>query len=441
METFLEEVCTFTGSAVGHVYLPALQNPMRLEPSNIWYMTEPEKFQVLRNVTRRTAFESGKGLPGRVLSSKAPHWIQDLREDGNFPRALMGNDIGVRSGFGLPVKVGSEVVAVLEFFSVDWMEPDDSLISFLAHIGTQLGHVAERSRGQEKLKASEAGKSNILEAALDAVITIDEAGSVMEFNPSAEAIFGYSLDQARGRKIEDLIIPSEFRESHRAGLTNFLQTGKHEVLGKRLELTAMRADGSIFPVELTVTHVSLGDSNFFTAFIRDITDQKEAVSLNERLGRIIEVSHYEIYVMDAQTLKFLQINRGARDNLGYSLEELMDMTPRDLNSGIDMVAFEEMVGPLRNGTTERLTFETTHLRKDGSLYDVEIQLQLMAAEDPPLLVANGRDITEKKRTEEIRRRSQKMEAIGQLSGGLAHDFNNLLASSLVISILSKMKSS
>ena len=103
---------------------------------------------------------------------------------------------------------------------------------------------------EEALRRSEALKSAMLESALDCVITMDHEGRVLEFNPAAEATFGISEQQAVGREMAQLIIPPDLRDAHRAGLARYLEGGESAIVGRRVELRGMRADGTEFPIEL-----------------------------------------------------------------------------------------------------------------------------------------------------------------------------------------------
>ena len=126
-------------------------------------------------------------------------------------------------------------------------------------------------------------------AALDCVISMDAEGHVTEFNPAAERTFGYTRDEAIGVEMGDLVVPPRLREAHRAGLARYLATEEPLILDKRFEITAMRADGTEFPVELTVTRIDVPGPPVFTGFVRDITDRKEAeAELRDSRRRIVE---------------------------------------------------------------------------------------------------------------------------------------------------------
>jgi GAF domain-containing protein len=153
----LEHICNHTGWPVGHVYLP--DQTGELIPTTLWCLKHPEHFQRFRKATEATRLAPGIGLPGQVLSSRKAKWIVDvsnLDPEPNFPRAKHANDLGVKAGFAFPVLVGTEVVAVLEFYSSEAIEPDEQLLEVVANIGTQLGRVVERERAEKALRESEA---------------------------------------------------------------------------------------------------------------------------------------------------------------------------------------------------------------------------------------------------------------------------------------------
>src|SRR6266446_9135806 len=108
----------------------------------------------------------------------------------------------------------------------------------------------ERKSAEAALRLSEATRSAILAAALDSIITIDHHGRVIDFNPAAEQTFGYSRDEAIGREMAELIIPEHLREQHRTGMARAISTGQDHIVGRRIEITALRRNGEEFPVEL-----------------------------------------------------------------------------------------------------------------------------------------------------------------------------------------------
>jgi len=132
-----------------------------------------------------------------------------------------------------------------------------------------------RARASE-LTASEARQRAILEAALDAVVSIDQFARVTYVNSAFEHIFGYRADEVTGRELGELIVPPSLRKEHRQGFARHLATGERRILGQRLELTAMRADGSEFPAEVTVTRTGPSAEPAFTGYVRDITERKRA---------------------------------------------------------------------------------------------------------------------------------------------------------------------
>jgi PAS domain S-box-containing protein len=136
-------------------------------------------------------------------------------------------------------------------------------------------NISEQKRVREALRTNEARKTAFFRTALDCIISIDDEGRVLEFNPAAERTFGYREDEVRGQELATLIIPPAMREQHRRGLAHYLATGEGPVLDRRLEMTGMRSDGTELPVELTVTRILVDGPPVFTAHVRDITDRKE----------------------------------------------------------------------------------------------------------------------------------------------------------------------
>ncbi len=158
---------------------------------------------------------------------------------------------------------------------------DDSAAPIRAVDGSLLGvvlifrDVTEMRIAERSLRASEARKSAMLRTALDSIVTIDHEGKIVDFNPAAELMFGYRRDDVIGREMGEVIVPPSLRESHRQGMTRYLATGEQRVLNRLLELTAMRSDGSEFPVELAITAIGDAGQPMFTGYLRDISSRKQ----------------------------------------------------------------------------------------------------------------------------------------------------------------------
>jgi PAS domain S-box-containing protein len=149
---------------------------------------------------------------------------------------------------------------------------EDLTTRFAIALNVVLDDLAQRSA---EISISEARKTAILESALDAIVSMDHEGKIVEFNPAAEKMFGHARDDVIGKPMAEVIIPPSLRERHLRGLKHYLATGEGPVLGKRLELSGMRVDGSEFPLEVTIVRVNLaGQPPLFTGFLRDITRRK-----------------------------------------------------------------------------------------------------------------------------------------------------------------------
>jgi two-component system, cell cycle sensor histidine kinase and response regulator CckA len=140
---------------------------------------------------------------------------------------------------------------------------------------TENKRLEEQSRrAEEAVRQSEARKDAILRVSLDAIITMDHEGMILSFNPAAERIFGYAAKEAIGKSVAELLIPLALRPRHQEGLASFMKTGTGLILDKRVEMPGLRADGSEFPAELTITRIPVDGPPLFTGFLRDITERK-----------------------------------------------------------------------------------------------------------------------------------------------------------------------
>jgi len=260
----------------------------------------------------------------------------------------------------------------------------------------------QRDRTLDPAGTLEALGRTFLDSALDCIITMDASGRVQEFNPASERVFGFSRSEAVGKELAELIIPPRLRERHRQGLARYLKTGEGPLIGKLIEIEALRRDGSEIMVALAINATQVNGSPIFTAYLRDITERKRAEETNRRLAAIIESSGDAIISKDLDEL-VTSWNKEAERLFGYSADEIIGkpitvLVPPDRHN-------EELgiIERLRQG--ERvLRYETVYFRKDGTALNVSLAVWPIKDETGNVIGASkiARDITERIRTERRR---------------------------------------
>jgi PAS domain S-box-containing protein len=287
----LDEIGTALGWDLGATWEVSSDDDLRCVA--VWQASEAETRE-FRSLSERIRLARGEGLPGRVWESGEPAWIVDVVADANFPRSQAAANAGLRAALCFPIQGPGEVVGTMEFFTRKLAEPNDELLSSMVVLGSLVGLFVVRRRAEAAVKSRDAMTGAILGAALDAVITMDEGGRVVDFNPAAERIFGYSRDEVVGEDMAELLMPPSLRAPHRHALTRYLQTGQSVYLDSRVELTGMRSDRSEFPIEVTITRIDLPGPATFTGFVRDITERRAAESaLSASRARLVETAATE----------------------------------------------------------------------------------------------------------------------------------------------------
>lgn len=216
----------------------------------------------------------GKFKIGLIASEREPHLTNDVPNDPRIGDREWARRENMTAFAGYPLVVEGFLIGVVAMFARHTI--DSHVLDALASVSNSIALGIQRKQAEAQLQQSDARKAAILETALDCVITIDRHSRILEFNPAAERTFGYSRAQAIGAPMPELIIPPDYREPHRRGLAHYFETGVGPVLGRRIEIFAMRADRSIFPVELAVSRIELGGPPLFTATLRDITARNQA---------------------------------------------------------------------------------------------------------------------------------------------------------------------
>jgi PAS domain S-box-containing protein len=292
-----------------------------------------------------------------------------------------------------------------------------------------------RLRQEEvELKLSEARKTAILESALDCILTIDHEGCITEFNPAAEHTFGYRREEVLGKPMANVIIPSSLREKHREGFAHYLATGEARVLGKRIETTAVRADGSEFPVELAISRIPLEGPPSFTGYLRDITERKRAErELQRSEAFLAEAQHLsrigsfswrvptdEITWSD-QLYRIFQIDRDAQ--LTFELIGTR-IHPEDLS------IFQEHIERSRRERSD-VQIEFRLQLPDGAIKYVHVEAHARGGHE---YIGAVQDVTERRSSEEALSKARsdlahvaRVTSLGVLTASVAHEINQPLS--------------
>ncbi|MGD9694519.1 MAG: PAS domain S-box protein [Thermoleophilia bacterium] len=277
---------------------------------------------------------------------------------------------------------------------------------------------ASEARG---LAMDDARYRAVVAAMRDGVIVTDLSGRVTDCNPSAERLLGLSSRDLLGMRAGDLdlvrldgtdLTPGD----HPANVV--AATGRSEtdiVVG----LPGPTGDVRWFSVDADPVPGDDGNAIAVVTTIRDIAERRRREAMIGRLGRILEQSRDEVYVFDSRALQLVQVNRSAVANTGYAVEELQQMTPLELLPELDRASFESIVEPLRSHDVERVQFETVHRRRDGSTYPVEVRMQLVGSEVPPMIASVVLDITSRHAAEvELRGREAENRRLAHEQGAL-----------------------
>jgi PAS domain S-box-containing protein len=307
--------------------------------------------------------------------------------------------------------------------------------------------VEARLRKEEsELKRSEAHKAAILDSSLDCIIAIDQEGCITEFNPAAERTFGYSRADIVGKHLADVIVPPSLREKHRAGFARHLATGESRVLGRRIEMTALCADGREIPVELAITRIRQDGPPSFTGYLRDITERKrnedallethaKLAQSEERWRSVFENSAIGVALTDLNG-QFIAANPVFQKMLGYAEEELRQFSFLDITVEEDRNLNWVLIQELLQGKRRQFQLEKQYRRRNGSTVWVRNSVSVVpdTKRSPQFLMALSEDVTERRLTEEALNETRselahmaRVTTLSTLTASIAHEVNQPLS--------------
>ena len=251
--------------------------------------------------SRKNELVAGEGLPGRVFASSEPEWIVDIRSE-DFLGASAAAQSGLQSAFAFPVLAGSDAIAVLEFLSSRFHEPDQELLETMVALGRQIGQFIKRKEAEEALQQSLEIYRNLTDSACDAIITIDESGNILLANRAAECIFGYPAAELNRQSLT-MLMPEHSRIKYEHTLARYLEAG-NKWLHRPIDVTGKHKDGSEILLELTFGDFLIKGQRFFTGFIREKHPRSQtmgeplfASNLNHELNRRMDAVRNALHVL------------------------------------------------------------------------------------------------------------------------------------------------
>jgi diguanylate cyclase (GGDEF)-like protein/PAS domain S-box-containing protein len=287
---------------------------------------------------------------------------------------------------GLTVAFILALCAFATLISRGWRQQEENMAALYA--------------SQESLRESEEQLRTIAASAQDAIVMMGAEGAILFWNRAAEVIFGYASDEAIGQNLHHLLAPERYRPAFEAGFARFRTSGEGAVVGRMLELQALRKDGTEFPMELSLSAVKRGEEWIAIGIIRDISARKLAEKAlqenHEALRSILETTLDGFWRVDGLG-NLLEVNQAYCDLSGFTRDELLTMQISDLEAMLNPYEVSDRIQRIfKQGHAQ---FETMHRRKNGSLWHVEVSTTYSNYLGGQIF-AFMRDITERKRLQD-----------------------------------------
>ena len=389
----LEEICRFADWPIGQVYVVSGDDP---KSHHLWHVDDASRFASFRSQLEDLA--GGDGLIRRVLSTGEPAWIEDLGADATLGYAEHATAAGLRGAIAAPLRLGTEIVAVLGFYSTAPITSDPDLFELLQTVGVQLVRMIERARTIELMQAEQARQRLLFEASSDAVFVADASAHITDANAAACRLLGCTVGQLLGMS------PAEFAAPEWADVIeqNVAAKIRGEQVSSRYEYVVVDFAGNRIPVEVTSTALRDGNEVVgFHALVRDLREHRRAERAlresDERFRGAFEAAPIGMGLTSPDG-RWLKVNGALCRMLGYTSRELLTMRWHEITHPDDIAPDVELGKRLLAGEFDSYQMEKRYLRKDGAVFWIHLSISLVRDGDgaPAYSVAQILDIDERK---------------------------------------------
>jgi PAS domain S-box-containing protein len=271
----------------------------------------------------------------------------------------------------------------------------------------------------------------LVDAAPDGIVMADDEGQILFANRQAELLFGFGRDELVGRSVDGLL-PERLQHVHAAHRSRYRAEPRLRAMGAGLVLFGRRTDGTEFPVEISLSPLRAEAGARVVAVIRDVTARVAAEAEQRMVREALDATRDGVLILEADTLRFTYANEGAVAQVGYSRDELVEMTMLDVAPEFTEHTLRDLLEPMTRGEQSSIMFTTVHRHRDGSDVPVEILMQAIPGDDgvPTRYVKIVRDVRERMQTEERLRRAEQHLRIVEDRERIARDLHDVVIQKL-----------